>query len=453
MKNNSNISSIRRRLFTLLLRAFSIVVIFLIVFILLVTAFYLSYSDFNTTNDRFPATSRLETFYLASGSWDGVNEAFHADISNEDRTIWENSLLLDEENRIVAYQGSVLSEQVGEFYEVLPGNTEVPIIVADKKVGSLVLLVSTFSMRGRFAWSLLAPVGFISVFLAILTVIIGLFLMRRVVNPLSEVIDASGKVAAGDFSARVSVSGPDDLRALSDSFNHMAETLELNDRERRDLLADIAHELRTPLTVIRGRLEGILDGIYPPDGTQISPALEEAYLLERLVEDLRLLTLAETRQLQFEPRSVSLGKLAEHAIGLFSAEAKEKEILLSFENKAPEREIDVDPQRTEQVIGNLISNALRYVPQGGRVAVIVTENEKMLSLHVKDNGPGVSEEDLPHLFQRFWRGEKSRARVSGGAGLGLAIAAQLIEGQGGSIHATNLHEGGLQVTLAFPLDS
>jgi two-component system OmpR family sensor kinase/two-component system sensor histidine kinase BaeS len=273
--------------------------------------------------------------------------------------------------------------------------------------------------------------------------------MRRFVTPLAEVIGAAGKVAAGDLSSRVSVSGPDDLRALSDSFNHMAAALELSDRERRDLLADIAHELRTPLTVIRGRLEGVVDGVYPPDEKQIVPALEETYLLERLVDDLRLLTLAETRQLQFEPRDVSLGDLAGHAIGLFAAEADEKHIGLRLENRAPQARVRVDPQRTEQVIGNLIGNALRYVPEEGEVWLEVEQSGNTVSLQVNDNGPGVPAGDLPHLFERFWRGEKSRSRASGGAGLGLAITRQLVEAQGGSIAAETLPAGGLRVSISF----
>ena len=209
-------------------------------------------------------------------------------------------------------------------------------------------------------------------------------------------------------------------------------------------------ELRTPLTVIRRKLEGIVDGVYPLDETQVGPALSEAYLLERLVEDLRLLTLAETRQLHFEPRDVSLEQLASHTVDLFSAEAAEKKIALHLEKRAEGVQIHVDPQRTEQVIGNLISNSLRYVPDGGKIWLMLEQDKNTVNLQVNDNGPGVPEEDLPYLFQRFWRGEKSRSRASGGAGLGLAIASQLIEAQGGSITATNLPGGGLQVSITFP---
>jgi len=280
--------------------------------------------------------------------------------------------------------------------------------------------------------------------------VIGLLLTRRMVLPLAEVTAAAKEVADGDLSARVRVEGPDDLKILSDSFNQMADALERNDRERRDMLADIAHELRTPLTVLRGKLEGILDGIYPADQEHIVPALEETYLLERLVDDLRLLTLAESRQLPFEKKELDLSDLSRHVISLFQAQAEENKIQLELEGADSHPQALLDPQRTEQVIGNLIGNALRYVPEGGRVWVDVRRDGDTVLVSVNDNGPGVPEDELPHLFNRFWRGDKSRTRASGGAGLGLAIARQLVEAQGGRISAADLPGGGLQVRCEFP---
>ncbi len=239
-------------------------------------------------------------------------------------------------------------------------------------------------------------------------------------------------------------------RVLSDSFNKMADALERNDRERRDMLADIAHELRTPLTVMRGRLEGIMDGVYPADEDHVGPALEEAYLLERLVEDLRLLTLAESHQLTFEKHELDLVEIAQRSISMFQAEADEKKINLKLVTTVENAVIVADPLRTEQVIGNLLSNALRYVPEGGRVWVDVSRLGDEVEVSINDNGPGIPEADLPFIFNRFWRGEKSRARLSGGAGLGLAITKLLVEGQGGQIKARSLPEGGLQVSMSFP---
>jgi two-component system OmpR family sensor kinase/two-component system sensor histidine kinase BaeS len=285
--------------------------------------------------------------------------------------------------------------------------------------------------------------------LATFLVIVATLLMRRFVNPLADVIYAARAVTDGKLDTRISTEGPQDLRTLSESFNVMASSLERNDRERRDFLADIAHELRTPLSVIRGRLEGIIDGIYSENGPQVSTALEQTYMLERLVDDLRLLTLAEKRQLAFDKVNVDVGKLVDSVIEMLSAQAQEKQIELSFSEKSGNLHAQLDPQRFEQVLSNLIGNALRYVPENGRVWVTANETAEGLHVTVNDNGSGIPEEDLPFIFDRFWRKEKSRSRASGGTGLGLAISKQLIEAQGGTIEARNLPEGGLQVVVNF----
>ncbi|MBK8419920.1 HAMP domain-containing sensor histidine kinase [Candidatus Villigracilis saccharophilus] len=196
-----------------------------------------------------------------------------------------------------------------------------------------------------------------------------------------------------------------------------------------------------------------MDGIYPADGGQVSLALEQTYLLERLVDDLRLLTLAETRQLHFEKRPVDLAQLIEHSIEMFSAEAREKNISLSLEQGSGDFTMELDAQRTEQVIGNLIGNALRYTPEGSNIWLTLEWASDSVCLSVNDNGAGVPNEDLPFLFDRFWRKEKSRTRSSGGTGLGLAITKQLVEAQGGTIEARNLPEGGLQIKILLTIPS
>ncbi len=259
------------------------------------------------------------------------------------------------------------------------------------------------------------------------------------------------RVSSGDFSTRITLrESKDDLYALGEHFNRMTETLERNDLERKSMLADIAHELRTPLSVLRGKLEGILDGVYPPNETNIAQALEESYILERLVDDLRLLTLAENRQLHFEKTDTNLVGLLQKAISVFTPQADIKNISFSLDTQEDDVKANVDPQRMEQVIGNLIGNALRYVPEGGVIRLSSEELAGQVRIRVIDNGPGIKEEDLPYIFDRFWRGEKSRARASGGAGLGLAICKQLVEGQGGNINARNLPEGGLEITIEIP---
>ncbi len=451
MKTDSTVRSIQIRLFLLLLRGFVAAVVLTLIFVLAATAIVLSSPTDAGILDRLPIVTRLETYYYINGSWDGLAEDMTAVLAAGDQEgLLSRSILVDSNNTIIFYKGQFGTPQIGQVFEPASRDTVIPLVVRNQTVGQLIVLASLMPIQGQMALGLLVPVFFISIFLAVLTIIIGLLLLRRVVNPLAEVIAAARTLARGDLSTRVNVTGPDDLRALSDSFNHMADALERSDRERRNMLADIAHELRTPLTVIRGRLEGIVDGIYPADTGHVAPALEESYLLERLVDDLRLLTLAETRQLPFEHRDTDLNALASHAVTLFRAEAEEKGIRLFLAAAAQPVILSLDPQRTEQVVSNLVGNALRYTPEGGSVWVTVTHALGAVELTVSDNGPGLAESDLPHIFDRFWRAEKSRSRASGGAGLGLAIAKQLVEAQNGTIQARNRLGGGLEVSISFP---
>jgi two-component system OmpR family sensor kinase/two-component system sensor histidine kinase BaeS len=316
-------------------------------------------------------------------------------------------------------------------------------------VGYLVVAPFSIAQRFGFARVIMVPVVSVSFILLLFLVIVATLLIRRFVNPLADVIYAARSLAAGKLDTRIPAEGPQDLRSLSESFNEMATALERSDRERRAMLADVAHELRTPLSVIRGRLEGIVDGIYSEDGPQVSMALEQTYLMQRLVDDLRLLTLVETRQLQFDKRDIDLANVIRSVIDMFSAEAQEKNISLSFSEQSGNLTTHIDPQRFEQVISNLVGNAIRYVPDGSRVWVTARGTSHGVQITVNDNGKGIPIEDLPYIFDRFWRKDKSRSRATGGTGLGLAIAKQLIEAQGGTIQARNLPEGGLQVLIGL----
>jgi two-component system OmpR family sensor kinase/two-component system sensor histidine kinase BaeS len=366
-----------------------------------------------------------------------------------------SALLLDDEQRIIldrrpdSISGASTAPTVGTTYTIQDRDVVFSLRVNGEQAGYLVLTPYSVAQRFGIARAIVIPVGIISFILATFLVVVATLLMRRFVNPLADVIYAANSVADGKLDTRIPTDGPQDLRKLAESFNEMASSLERSDRERRDMLADIAHELRTPLSVIRGRLEGIIDGIYPENGPQVSTALEQTYMLERLVDDLRLLTLAEKRQLAFDKVNVDVGKLIDTVIDMFSAQAQEKNISLSFSERNGNLFAYLDPQRFEQVMSNLIGNALRYVSDAGRVWVTANETAKGLQITVNDNGTGVPEEDLPFIFDRFWRKEKSRSRASGGTGLGLAISKQLIEAQGGSIEARNLPEGGLQIAVNF----
>ncbi|MBK7448366.1 MAG: HAMP domain-containing protein [Anaerolineales bacterium] len=445
---HSSIREIRRRLLNLLLRAFVIVLFLSFLIFTLIIGYFLTSSS---TPVPIPFVSTLEGYYLASGDWQGVEVAFDS-MPELDAM---STLLLDEEQRIVLDQrldsASEVSSTptVGTNYTIQSSDVVFNLAAHGEPIGYLVITPYSLSQRFGFARAIVFPIGVISLLLATFLVVVANLLMRRFVNPLADVIYAARAVTDGKLDTRISTEGPQDLRTLSESFNVMASSLERNDRERRDFLADIAHELRTPLSVIRGRLEGIIDGIYAENGPQVSTALEQTYLLERLVDDLRLLTLAEKRQLVFDKTNVDVGNLIATVIDMLSAQAQEKNISLVLSERSGNLSAQLDPQRFEQVLSNLIGNALRYVPDGGRVWVTANETAEGLSVTVNDDGAGIPEEDLPFIFDRFWRKEKSRSRASGGTGLGLAISKQLIEAQGGRIEARNLPEGGLQILISL----
>ncbi len=449
MVRHNSIRSIRYRLFRLLMRAFGIAVAFLVLFTLLVTVFFLSRPIRTNPLFQMPITSSLETYYLTRGTWNGVTVVFDHS-SGIEGSQWQHSLLLDNQNRIVVANGQEITPSNSWIYKSDPNNVAIPLQVNGTMAGTLVIEGNSRPSEVIFVFRYLIPIIGLSLLLAVFALLIGLLLTRRVVTPLAEVIASAEEIAGGNLQSRVKKSKtPDVLADLSDSFNKMADSLEQNDRERREMLTDIAHELRTPLSVLRGRLEGIMDGVYPSDESHIGPALEETYLLERLVEDLRLLTLAESHQLTFEKREVDLLEIARRSIGMFQPQAQEHQIQLDLVTSLDKALVIADPLRTEQVIGNLLSNAMRYVHQNGRTWIEISRKGEEIAISIHDNGPGIRAEDLPFVFQRFWRGEKSRSRNSGGAGLGLAIAKLLVEEQDGRIEAHNLPGGGLQVIVFF----
>jgi len=441
MQNSTR--EIRNRLLFLLVRAFVIVLFLLLVFILIAVGYFITASNEPNPN---PLPDLLEGYYLGHGSWEGVEEI----IAREEGFNNQPFLCLDETYRIILDTRPDSTTQAGSTFQPDSNDLVFDLTHDGKPIGYPVAPVNSLYDRFVIAKVVIYPVGVISFILALFMIVVAILLMRRFVNPLADVIFAAQEMTQGRLNTRIATDkGPQDLRSLSESFNEMASSLERSDRERRDMLADIAHELRTPLSVIRGRLEGVVDGIYSDNGSEVSMALEQTYVLQRLVDDLRLLTLAETRQLAFDKRDVNVANVINRVFEMFSAEAQEKNIALSFHNSTEHLSVVLDPQRVEQVISNLVGNAIRYVPEGGRVWVTATRIKGGVQITVNDNGKGIPAEDLPYVFDRFWRKDKSRSRATGGTGLGLSIAKQLVEAQGGTIEAKNLPEGGLQILIEF----
>jgi len=271
---------------------------------------------------------------------------------------------------------------------------------------------------------------------------------RRFALPFGDLIEATGRVEAGDYSARVYVPrrGMREMRWLTEAFNSMAARLETDERQRRTLLADVSHELRTPLAVLRGELEAMIDGVHPIDEAHLTAAVDQVAMLTKLVEDLRTLALAEAGTLTLRKEPTDLTILAQEAVTSFDGLAAAAGARLQVQMPGEMPLVDLDPLRIQQVIGNLVANALRYAPTGSVVTVAGEARPKSVVVSVTDAGPGIAPELLPHVFERFTKAEDSR-----GSGLGLAIARQLVEAHGGSIKAERPKEGGTTISFELPI--
>jgi signal transduction histidine kinase len=283
--------------------------------------------------------------------------------------------------------------------------------------------------------------------------IVGGFLFHSITAPLRELTTASEAIAQGDLSARADVRGQDEVAQLADAFNSMAGSLARMEEARRNQTADIAHELRTPLTVLQGTLEAMLDGVYPTDQENLRAALIQTRTLSRLIEDLRILAVADAGKLHLEKERVDLGSFLKGVVEAYQPQAKEEGIALALETPTGLLPILADRDRLAQVMGNLLSNSLQYVPEGGYIKVEAYRREKGVLVAVKDDGPGVLADDLPRLFERFWRADPARRRATGGSGLGLSIARTIVEAHGGRIWAEETAGGGLTVRFSLPVSA
>jgi signal transduction histidine kinase len=259
------------------------------------------------------------------------------------------------------------------------------------------------------------------------------------------VMDAADRVAGGDYSVRVAEHGPPSVRALARAFNTMTARLASHDRQRRDLIADVAHELRTPLTVLQGRLEGLLDGVYPRSDHELAGLLQETKVLSRLIDDLRTLALSESGALKLEKEVADVAGLARDVTRQFETDAAAHGIRLEVDVRGQPPAVPIDPVRVREVLSNLLSNALRHTPGGGRIEVrVAPAADGGIEIAVQDTGTGMTPEQVARAFDRFHKGPDSR-----GTGLGLTIARSLVAAHGGAIRLTS--EPGRGTTVIFTL--
>jgi signal transduction histidine kinase len=390
-------------------------------------------------SDRSAASTRLASdladYYQTQHSWEGSELMLVGAQTMFDKRA-ERSMVffLANVQQQIIYHPEV--EQAGKAVAQLEPVKLIPIRADGQTVGYLGLapaLPRESEGSSNFVTFLGQVLLIVAVVVVISGVIFGVVMSRFLTAPLNNLATAAKAIGARHLSQRVQEKGSDELIAVARSFNEMAAALEQVEQSRRNMLADVAHELRTPLSILQGNLRAILDEVYPLDQTEMARLYEHTRFLSRLVNDLHELAQAEARQLPLNLQDTNLTHLVKTTAEGFRPGADEKGVILDTTLPTDPPPIQIDPARITQVLQNLLANALRHTPSGGRITVCLEPNSETINLAVADTGDGIDPEHLPHIFDRFYRTDPARSRDRGGAGLGLAIARAIVEAHGGQI--------------------
>ncbi len=415
----------------------------------------------------------LSEYYADTGSWQGVQAVF----DDLPRFGTYRLVLADSSGVIV---GDTDGDWLGETTAQIGLADPASVVVSGQQVGAL-YLVSSSTGHGQGKGQMAGPGGaeqqpltgeeqdFLNRFNrsliiaaavgAVVAILLGLVLTRQITRPIKELKKGASRIAAGRLGYRVKVKSQDEFGDLARSFNSMAASLQNGEEARQRLLADIAHELRTPLSVIEGTVDAMLDGVFEADASNLRSIKEETALLTRLVADLRDLSLAESGQLKLELEPVDVADLVRRMVSQTGVIARQKDITLGLDTAGQLPQVQADGKRIEQVVANLLSNALHHTPAGGSVTVSVARagsvpayqgGKDNLLVSIADTGEGIPSEHLPHIFERFYRVDDARSRKRGGAGLGLAIARQMVEIHGGRIWVESEAGEGSRFSFTLP---
>jgi signal transduction histidine kinase len=399
--------------------------------------------------------SLLATYYIERQGWAGVEPV----IDQIGQLYNQRLVLVDPQGLVVADSEGMI--EVGEEAEFEP-HEAIPIMAGQIRFGAVAVMpqmpapppggapgneeasVSDLSdsINRYLLWGGLLAVGVAG--------LVTLFMSRRILSPAESLAQAARALSRGDFSQRVYVRSKDEFGELAIAFNAMAADLERTEQLRRNLVADVAHELRTPLSNIQGHLEAIRDGLLPAEPATFDSIYEEVLLLARLVEDLQELTLAEAGQLTLLRETADVADIARRAAAAAQPPAEARGLTIETDIPDQPATAEVDPERIGQVLRNLLSNAIIHTPTGGRIAVELKDEGHELQLTVADTGSGIPPDDLPYVFERFYRVDRSRVRATGGAGLGLTIARRLVDAHGGTIGVESELSKGSRFTFTLP---
>lgn len=410
----------------------------------------------NVRMDRVEAL--LAGYYIERGDWAGVGPV----VEQIERLYNQRVVVIDQQGLVVADSHGMMP--IGERGGFKQGDRAIPIVAGQARFGTLAILpqgppspwgdipaddASVSALAGSINWYLVWG-GLLGVALAGLLTFL---LSRRILAPVEALASAARSLGQGDFSRRVDIRSKDEFGELARTFNSMAGDLAHAEQLRRNLVADVAHELRTPLSNIRAYLEAMRDGVLKPDTATFDSVYEETLLLGRLIEDLQELALAEAGQLTLLRRPYDMGEVVKQAVAAVQPAAGARSLSLTTDLPQQPAVAEIDAERIGQVLRNLLTNAIAYTPEGGDISVKLADEGAQLRVSVTDTGPGIPPEDLPYVFERFYRVDRSRSRATGGAGLGLTIAKRVVELHGGTIEVQSELGKGSCFTFTVPKEA
>jgi two-component system sensor histidine kinase BaeS len=417
------------------------------------------------------AASLAQNFYDRTGNWTGVDSTLQKISELSGRRVLlispsgqaigiapgsmaEQKVSVDADRKVVLERTGQRGHERNEFLN--PPHTSVKDRIGNN-VGMLYFLALPESAsaetvvgpqpRSAIAWRLLPALSA----LILLSLLATLLLSRRILRPLESMKTAVHGMRAGDLSQKLEINSHDEIGELAEAFNDMAADLARVKQLRRDMVSDVAHELRTPLTNIRCQIEAMQDGLVAPQIGNLASLHDEVMLLDKLVDDLRDLALADAGQLKMEMQSISLGHAVNQVIEALGHRLANRKIALSVAIPDELPQIMADPLRLGQVLRNLFENALAHTPEGGAISVAVAARPSEVQFTIRDSGAGIPPDQLQNIFERFYRTDPSRSRDAGGAGLGLAIVQQIVTAHGGRVWAENSAGHGAKFTVAIPL--
>ncbi len=413
--------------------------------------------------------TQLESYYTQHQSWDGLGASLaSSQPPNNPGPQHPNpqsgnqppgrfgpplALIVTDSNGQIVFDSS--QRRVGEMLSQAERDAATALKEQSQTIGYLVFTpgpaVTLRPVEQTFIDQVRQNLLFAALIASLIGAVLGLLFSRTLTRPLNRLVSAARAIAAKDLTHRVEPMGSVEVANVAHAFNDMAASLQKAEQLRRNLVADVAHELRTPLSVMQGTLTAQLDGVFPLDLTETAKLYDETRLLSRLVDDLRELAQAEAGQIQLNIGSIDLKRVITTTVGAFNGAASEKQIRLNDEAADHLPLVKADSERVAQVLRVLISNALRHTPTNGSISISTTLLADSVEVSVRDTGDGIAPNELPYVFDRFWRGDKSRARETGGSGLGLAIAKQLIEAQNGSIGVESTIGQGSRFWFRLPI--